>query len=438
MANLDFRTSGFLGGMVAAEEAQREEVKFGLDVQAAQQNLFAKSLEIQDYIDNEEYRKTKRRTDIEKMESEERLLPQSEKTSMALMQAQEKKASLTADAMRLEEMSRPLFHITPDNYNEQIKLIPDDIKEANGLTGKGWAEDGSRIIMAREASVNSAAHMRAMELAGIRAAGKGGSSKATAINVAKKNQETIHTMLSNDNIYNSLDAGSQASYRSSITALAMDMYQQNVDRIRNGSKEDLIPFTNWVDRVKTVADKHVTGEDSMWSRFVNNREFNREAFAADVSATLGLSVPREITDELEAKPDVPSEMQQPSASIPPAVQAGIQKARSHIDTVRAQQGIGSNISDHVIFNKLVEQGFLNPDGSKYVNTKEPTFKYTPAGDRARQAYQAGIDKVVKKINDRVRREYFDDTTKNELQFALEHGDWNSQEERMLKRAIRSK
>lgn len=78
MAKGDFSTTGLLGGMRLAEQDIQRNLQFDMDLQRSQQELFAKSLEIQTYLDDEEKRRVERKRDVLVAEADIRLAPERE------------------------------------------------------------------------------------------------------------------------------------------------------------------------------------------------------------------------------------------------------------------------------------------------------------------------------------------------------------------------
>lgn len=363
---------GLLGGIRGYQRDQQQEQQFNTEMAQAQQNLFAKSLEIQDFIEGQKLRETKRRVGTKKLESEERMLPVQEATDKATMQAQQIKAKLASESYKNEEMARPLFNITPENYEETIRAVPDEVKNILGLTGSSWAEDGATITQARRTAVDTAAHMRALDLLDKRAElskGSGGNIKAKAINLAKKNLLIVDQLLKNDEVYGNLGGDAQASYRANIAAVAQDLYQQNVDQVRNGQRSDLIPFSTYISQVKGLADTYAEKE-GIWSGILNTRNFNAQGFNNAVAEQFGINVSPEVVQELSG-PVEDEPVAKEGITLPDKTKRAVENASSIIQQAREEQGISDTTPDFLIFNKLVEIGYLNKDGS--LAKKKPTI-----------------------------------------------------------------
>lgn len=369
---------GLLGGFRGYQRDVQQQQTFNTSMAQAQQELFAKSLEIQDFIDGQKARSTERRVNTKKLESEERMLPEQEATDRLTMQANRAQTTLALAATKSEERARPLFNLSASNYDEMIGTIPEDLKKDLGLTGNSWAEDGPTILQARRTAIDSAAHMRAIELQGLRAEGSVGSStvKAKAINLAKKNLMVVDQLLKNTDTYKALDSDSKATYRASITAVAQDLYQQNVDQVRNKQRSDLVPYSTYVDRVAQLANKYVDGENGFWAGVFNNRGFNAQGFNDSVSEAFGFNVNPKTVGALSGDVDTAApEIDEFGGidTIPPKTRKALSTASDVIQQARNEQGISDNISDIIIFNKLVKSGYLNSDGTR-VKT-EPKYQH---------------------------------------------------------------
>jgi len=366
MANDFGLDSGLLGGYRAAKKDIQQEKMFEVDMAEAQQNLYVKSLEIQDFLDSSEHRKTKRRVETKTLEAEERLLPgkeelasEEQQTALAATKAAREKQRMTTQTAKTEEAARPLFGLNPDNYGQRYSEIPEATRTELGLTGN-WAEDGVKIQMARRTAVDSAAHMRSMELQGLKN-DTSASAKAKGISMARKDQEAVHTMLTGDAIYDDLTEDSQMSYRSHITAMALSLQQKQVDAVRNGHADHIVPFSVLVDQVKQIADKHVSDEGwRSWIPGMDSRDWDKAAFNAEIQTVFGAAIPKAATQMLE-EGNAPA--QAAAEDIPKIPQTSIRKAASVISQARKEQNIPGDISDERVFHALMKAGVITAGGA---------------------------------------------------------------------------
>jgi hypothetical protein len=366
---MDFLPAGIKGFEVGKASAQQDQA-FALDVQTKQQNLYAKSLEIQNFIDNEPLRATQRRVDTKMLESTERQIPLQEETSNVISRAKQEMEKLNLQSAREEEEARPLFGLNADNYKTQYESIPKPFREKLGLTGD-WSQDSPRIMQTREAAINNAAHMRAMDMKqlALDAKGtKGAKINQRAISLTQANQKSVNDMLANDPVFNALGDDSRRTYRSMITYLASDLYQRNLALSNADPSIPWKPFTEYYKQVKQIADAHVSGEGGILSGMFNTRDFDTTGFQQDISQQLGMSVPQKAIDalnegETQNLPSGVDTYEGPQPQIPPDVRAGMEQASDIINRYRSEYGTPNNVPDFVIFNGLVEAGYLNPDGS---------------------------------------------------------------------------
>ena len=375
MAREDYLPAGIMGYRAAVEDKQKD-AAFALDLQAAEQDLYAKSLEIQDYLDAENYRKKTREAGVVKAESEIEMTPirdAAERETLAITREQNK---LKNTAFKIEEMSRALFGLNEANYVDRFKVLDSAIKNQLGLTGN-WAEDAPKIRQTREFAINTAQHMRAVDIQGAKNSGSS-SYKPKAIKYAKANEEMTENWLAGDSVYDTLGDDASRQYRSRLTYLAMEMYQRQIDA---GTPPDkLIPPTTWLTRIKEVADKHVKGSDGMFAGFFNSGTFDAQGFDAEIASMYGIGIDQRAIDQISSGQDAQRGVdiyEGPQAKVPEAVQKGIDTASTDIASVRQQQGIPDNIPDHVVFNKMVEKGILNPDGTRAAGKAQAT---QPAGE----------------------------------------------------------
>lgn len=369
MPTEDYLPSTVLG-FEYGKSKQREEQGFALDVQKAEQDLYSKSLEIQDFIDAADSRKAVYKAKQTQAESDVKLQPLRDREEKQALQLGMEKRQMEMDVFDREVRAQDLFHLNAENYNDQYASIPQETKNELGLTGK-WQDDGFKVTQYRTAAINTAAHMRAVQVSAAKAAAKGSTNQASGIKFLKAQEEATHNMLGNDNIYNSLDSGSAASYLANITYLASDLYQRQIDKVKSRELDvsQILPYNVIMNQVKQLADKHVTDNaGGLWSRFMNNAEFNTQDFQAEVGAMYGLAIPKSAIEDMQATGEAQAAVditEGPQPRVPPEVKQAMAHpiATRAVREYRSKHGIPANVPDFAIFNGLVEAGYLMPDGS---------------------------------------------------------------------------
>jgi len=385
----DFSKTGFLGGIVAAEDQAKIDKEFKQITEDRTLSLRKKAMEVEEFEEEAPLRQLARDVDTVNLEIEQELQPLTRKVKKGELKKKTVLDELEMNAEKIEFDSRVLYGIqSQEAYDSTWDQIPSATKIELGLTGD-FEADQPTLARRVSAGVNTVDHIRSLQTAAARAAG-GAEGKLKKVQVNNAKLGDMRFRLGSQDWYKDLSAEDQRTATSYLLA-AKDDIKERTDAIDSDIMAELLIMAQqsytkgglWglqdgefdVDRFnQLVSQKYGAGVSGKASSWYNSIEVSENGDWR-VKPPEGYFTEEDLA---AVKPKPPTETPPAEIKLTETEKKEVAKYSDLISEARKQQNIPEQITDWQIYQKLrekqvietVEQARKEEEKARKANTRK--------------------------------------------------------------------